>query len=119
MTIDARHRDVRLNLTLARVKPGARPAPASPPRPRAGAAAGPTAVIVATSISVETRPPGARVRLDGRDVGVAPMTLSPVKPGSHRIEFRLPGYKPWSTTVTVAVGKRVRVAASLERNNQR
>ena len=37
-----------------------------------------TAVVAATSVSVETRPPGARVRLDGRDVGVTPITLSPV-----------------------------------------
>ena len=70
-------------------------------------------------MSVETRPPGARVRVDGKDVGVSPMTITPLTPGTHRIEFRLPGYKPWSTTLTVAVGTRERVTASLERDNPR
>ncbi len=119
ITIDARHRDVRVAVRLARVNPAPRPAPAPRTPPRTGPAVNPTAVVVATSISVETRPPGARVRVDGKDVGVSPLTLSPVTPGTHRVEFSLPGYRLWSTTVTVAVGKRARVTASLERDTPR
>jgi hypothetical protein len=119
VTLDARHRDVLVNVTLARVKAAARPAPA-PGKPAAReATVNPTAVVVATSISVETRPPGVRVLLDGEDVGVSPITLSPVTPGSHRVDLSLPGYKLWSTTVTVAVGKRERITASLERDTPR
>ena len=75
--------------------------------------------MVATSISIETRPPGGRVHLDGRDVGVTPITLSPVTPGSHKLEILLPGYRTWSTTLTVEAGQRRRVTASLERNTPR
>ena len=119
VTLDARHRDVPVNFTLARVKAAATPAP-PPGKPAAReATVNPTAVVVATSISIETRPPGVRVRLDGKDVGVSPMTISPVTPGSHRVDLSLPGYKRWSTTVTVVVGTRERVTASLERDTPR
>ncbi len=53
-------------------------------------------------IRVETRPPGARVLLDGRDVGTAPLTLPGVatdKP--HVLEARKPGYRSSISPVPV------------------
>jgi hypothetical protein len=37
-----------------------------------------------------------------------------VTPGSKTVRLELAGHKPWSSTVHVAAGQRVRVAASLE-----
>jgi hypothetical protein len=91
------------------------PRPPVPPKPAGAPPAAPTPVVVATSLSIETRPPGARVRVDGRDVGVTPLTVSPLNPGSHRLELQLPGYRLWSSTLTLTAGQRRRLTASLER----
>lgn len=64
---------------------------------------------------VDSRPPGARVILDGQDVGATPLSLPEVTPGTHRIRLELPGFNPWVTTAQITAGARTRVAASLER----
>jgi serine/threonine-protein kinase len=66
-------------------------------------------------VSFESRPPGARVMLDGRAIGTTPMTLSDVTAGSHTVSLDLPGYRRWTASVDVVAGERNRVAASLER----
>lgn len=71
------------------------------------------------SLVIQTRPAGARVRVGGRDVGVTPVTVSPIRPGLHKIELRLDGYRPWAETLTVKAGQVRRVAVSLERASQR
>ena len=88
--------------------------------PTVAAAAGavparaPAAAQVAVgSIRAETRPPGAEVWLDERLVGETPASIPDVPAGAHRIEFRLDGYRPWTTTVEVAPETQARVAASL------
>ena len=65
------------------------------------------------SILAETRPPGAAVWLDQRLVGETPVSIPDVPAGAHRIEFRLDGYRTWTTTVEVAPTTQARVAASL------
>ena len=70
----------------------------------------------ASSIYFASRPPGARVILDGKDVGLTPFTMSRAAPGNHTIALRLAGYRPWTTSITVEAGKPLRVTASLERN---
>jgi hypothetical protein len=66
-------------------------------------------------VSIESRPPGAHVMLDGRAIGTTPMTLSDVTAGSHTVSLDLPGYRRWTTAVQILPGERNRVAASLER----
>jgi hypothetical protein len=73
-------------------------------------------VVVAAALSVETRPPGARVRIDGRDMGATPLTLTTLSPGTHAVELQLRGYRVWSSTVSIAAGQRRRITASLERD---
>ncbi len=63
---------------------------------------------------VESRPVGARVFLDGREVGRTPMVLSDVRAGSHVVRLELDGYRTWTTSARVVAGERRRVAASLE-----
>jgi serine/threonine-protein kinase len=62
---------------------------------------------------VETRPPGARVVVDGRDRGATPLTLSDVPAGTHAVRLERPGYQTISTTVRVDARTRARVAVSL------
>jgi serine/threonine-protein kinase len=94
----------------------ARPAPSSKPAARQGV---PTPAVVSPSLAIVTRPPGARVRVDGRDVGVTPLTVTPLQPGPHSVELQLQGYRPWTATVTLAAGQRRRLSASLERESIR
>jgi serine/threonine protein kinase len=86
----------------------AAPAQAQPPAPagRSGAGVG--------SISLESRPAGARIFLDGKDAGKTPTTLPDVKAGAHRLRFELTGYKALDTTVTVRAGQQERVTVTLE-----
>jgi hypothetical protein len=66
------------------------------------------------SVVVESRPAGAQVFLDGRGVGVTPLSIPSVPIGSHVVRLELSGHKRWSTPIRVVAGERVRVAASLE-----
>ena len=79
------------------------PAPARP-RP-ASAASG--------SLTVDSRPAGATVVIDGQPRGVTPLTIDALAPGDHRVSLSLAGYQPFATTVRVVAGERTRAAASL------
>jgi hypothetical protein len=70
-------------------------------------------------VFIESTPPGALIRVDGRDLGPTPLTVRQMRPGTHTIELRMPGYKPWSQRLTVAAGDNRRVTAPLERDNTR
>lgn len=65
-------------------------------------------------LQVESRPSGATVRVDDREVGRTPLTLEGLVPGSYRVSIVRPGYRTWTTTARVVAGARTRVAASLE-----
>jgi hypothetical protein len=66
---------------------------------------------------VLSHPAGARVIVDGQYLGTTPMMIN-VAPGDKTVKLELPGHKPWSATVRVTVGKRARVAASLEEGTE-
>jgi hypothetical protein len=107
VTLTASKASQSLDVPLARAAEPARAAPAA----RATAFVG--------SVFVETRPAGARVFLDGREVGTSPVDVPGVAAGSHAVRLELPGYKRWSASVTVVAGERNRVAASLEEEGVR
>jgi hypothetical protein len=75
----------------------------------------PPVVATTGALVVESRPIGATVLVDGRAVGVTPLTLPVVEPGTRRITLQLDGFNPWVTTAQIQAGARTRVAASLER----
>jgi hypothetical protein len=114
----ARHRAQPPPVALATVPaavpppgPSAAPEPVIPPaEPRARATAsppGPGAERVAVSIGSE--PPGARVTVDGRVVGVTPLRL-PLPAGEPaRLELRLGGYTATARTVRPREGLTVNV----------
>lgn len=67
------------------------------------------------SLSVETRPTGARLFVDDRMVGTAPIRVPELTPGSHTIRLELAGYRTLTTTVVVRAGQVNVVKVSLER----
>jgi serine/threonine protein kinase len=101
----------RLERAAAPAAPATRDTPSRPaPRP-----ATPSAPTVFTGLLyVDSRPRGATVLLDNKNVGVTPLTISDVKVGSHIVRFEMTGKKPWSTSTTVVAGQTARVTGSLE-----
>lgn len=55
---------------------------------------------------------GARILVDGRDVGAAPDTVQ-VPAGPHQVEVVLEGYKTFETWVETAEGEKIKVTADL------
>ena len=62
---------------------------------------------------IDSRPAGAAVFVDGRPVGVTPLTLT-IAPGPHTVRLEHAGHRPVTTRVEVKEGERARVAARLE-----
>ena len=92
-------------------KPADKPTPLPPvaPEPRGTEARGPG------SLYVDSRPRGAAVFLDGRQVGVTPATISDVPPGPHVVRIELLDHRVWTANSQVLPGQQTRVTGSLER----
>lgn len=63
-------------------------------------------------------PAGAKILLDGREVGVTPLTLEDVPVGKRLISLTLEGYLPWSARVPVIHGQATKVEVGLLRGTQ-
>ena len=98
------------SVPAAPVDVSSRPAPAPPVRrdPVPPATAGPAMLELAS------RPSGAVVFVDDVRVGVTPVTINDVRPGTRRVRMELPPHRPWSTAVDVQEGAHLRIGASLE-----
>jgi len=57
------------------------------------------------SISLLTKPPGARVVMNGRPAGYTPITIPGVYPGEHYFTVDHDGYKTWSGVLRVKPGE--------------
>lgn len=97
---------IAIELTRSSAPAAARRA-GSPARATAGASVG--------ALTVDSRPAGASVFLDGQPVGVTPLSLPQIAEGEHGIRLERDGYRRWSSSIRVAGGQRQRVAASLDR----
>jgi hypothetical protein len=84
----------------------ASPGPTSPPKP---------GVSATGSIFVDSRPRGARVFIDGKEMGVTPLTLSEQRLGSHSVRLELADHQPVTTTTQIVAQKAAAVTLSLER----
>jgi serine/threonine-protein kinase len=66
------------------------------------------------SVSVDSRPRGASITIDGRAIGQSPASIPGLTPGNHSLRLELAGHKPLVTTFTVKAGETARVAVTLE-----
>ncbi len=64
-------------------------------------------------LSARSTPPGARVYLDGKDVGVAPAEFGRIAPGVHAVAFELDGYEIYGTRLRVLPGEMATAEATL------
>lgn len=69
----------------------------------------------AGSLVVDSRPRGARVTLDGRDIGVTPVRVPSVSVGTHSVRIELEGYRGVTSQVVVKPGEQASSAVTLER----
>lgn len=103
----ARVRPPTLRNTQGRSEQGRAPLPSAPAKQATiGGGAGP--------LTVESRPSGASVFIDGKLVGTTPLNLSTVPAGDHTVWLERDGYRRWTSSVRVASGQN-KVTASLER----
>ncbi|MEO8678974.1 MAG: PEGA domain-containing protein [Vicinamibacterales bacterium] len=99
-------------------KPKGLPPPTPTPAPTTGGGKPLGLPAAMGSITVDSRPPGANVTVDGKLIGVTPVTLDAISAGEHVVTIILKGYQPFSTTVRVVAGERARAAASLSAQEQ-
>lgn len=55
-------------------------------------------------VTLASKPAGARVRVDGVDVGVTPLTAE-IGAGNHRVEMQLAGYQHWLGALDVVANQ--------------
>jgi hypothetical protein len=106
---------ITVALVRARAESGRGARVAAAPAPARGTTAAAPAARFAGALAVDSRPPGAKVFMDGTLVGTTPMSLPSVAAGSHAIRIEHDGYRRWSSSVRVVASEQNRVTASLER----
>jgi len=83
-------------------QPGARPTPPLSP------------VTFVGSIYVDSRPRGAKVFIDGKEVGTTPLKMPELSIGAHVIRLELKDHHTWTSSVRITSGEEQRVTGSLE-----
>ena len=97
---------------LARERAAAHPTAArTPAAPQAPA----TPTHATGALSVDSRPVGAKVFLDGKLIGTTPLALPSIPAGDHAVRLELGNYRHWTSSVRIVAGEPNRVTASLER----
>ena len=110
LTLNAGNPSQEVNVRLERI---AAPAPPERPAPRPATPEA-AAETFTGSLFVDSRPQGATVFLDGKSIGVTPLTMPNVAIGSHIVKLEMAGKKPWTASTSVTAGQIARVTGSLE-----
>jgi len=89
-----------------------------PATPVVNVTATPTPVTPVSSqtsgtLSVSSNPSGASVFVDSVSMGVTPITLANIAPGSHLVEIKSPGYLAFSLQVSVNAGETTSISPAL------
>ena len=82
--------------------------------PAGGSSAAADGAAQTGSLAVQSRPPGARVTIDGTSAGVTPLVIA-LPAGRYQVRIEGDGYQAWMTSVAVTSSERTPVNASLER----
>ena len=108
MTLTAEDADKTFAAVLKRSSRSAPRAATPPPAPR-------EAPSRTGSLYIDSRPRGATVYVDGKNVGVTPLRLGDIAFGPHAVRLELANHSTWRTSTNVVVGREARVTGSLER----
>jgi hypothetical protein len=108
-----------ISLALTRERPEPPPpsksASAGASKPAAEATRRSNGELFSGALSIDSKPTGAKVFLDGKLVGTTPLVLPQVGAGSHAVRLEQEGYRRWTSSVRVVAGEKNRVTASLEK----
>ncbi len=66
-------------------------------------------------LEVRSEPPGAKVYVDGKEVGETPADLSNIRVGGHVVRIGKEGYEPYEEKLKVGEGERKKVSISLKK----
>lgn len=69
------------------------------------------------AIDIDSRPRAARVIVDGRFLGQAPLRIPQLRPGVYAVTLELDGYTSWTSRVTVEAGKSAALRPALRSTN--
>jgi hypothetical protein len=69
-------------------------------------------------LEIDSDPDGARVFVDGEEVGVTPIQLKDLPVGSRVVRVEADGYATWTTAARVVANRRARVSAVLQRSQR-
>jgi hypothetical protein len=117
-TIDVDLRPVTKQASVEPPKPQASQTPpprTSKPPPPPPASVSSKLAASTGELYVDSRPQGARVFVDGKEVGVTPLRLDGQRVGSHHVQLVLTDHQSWTTTTKVEAQSVARVTGSLER----
>jgi D-lyxose ketol-isomerase len=66
------------------------------------------------SVNIKSNPSDAMVFVDGKEIGITPISVSELTPGTHNIDVRMDGYDDWKKSVDIIPGKEIPLMASLQ-----
>ena len=66
------------------------------------------------SLKIYSEPAGAKIRVNGKEIGLAPASVDTVSEGRYRVQFDLPGFQPLDREVEVRSGQQSELKAVLE-----
>ncbi len=58
-----------------------------------------------TILTIDSKPTGAEIFLNGKDMGKTPYKAINIKPGTYKVEIKKDGYLPFNTQITIVKGK--------------
>lgn len=71
------------------------------------------------ALNVDYEPVGAKVSLDGREVGISPMVLNDVLAGAHTVVVSAPEYESATLTATVNEGETAQLTGKLNKDEKK
>jgi PEGA domain./PKD domain. len=73
----------------------------------------PTTATGGGTLTIQSIPTNAAIRLDGVDQGMTPKSIPNLKAGAHTVIVSYPGYHDWTGTVTVVAGATMPITITL------
>jgi hypothetical protein len=69
--------------------------------------------LLVGSLRVESEPSGAKLLVDGKELGLTPLMADKLKDGQHKLRLESEGYDPWEVPFDIDTGRETKIAAKL------